>query len=88
MSLEAPVTLLWKLDRWHSTVTRQLGCCYGDGDGGLLPSAPVFCMAALMTAQPALLRLEARLLVAMAVQPSQEHSPPHTWSEQEVLGCD
>lgn len=41
-----------------------------------------------MTARPALLRLEARLLVAMAVQPSQERSPPHTWSEQEVLGGD
>lgn len=39
VSLEALVTLPWELDRWHSTVTSQLGCCYGDGDGGLLPSA-------------------------------------------------
>lgn len=41
-----------------SAVTRRLGCRYGDGDGGLLPSAPVFCMAALMTGWSVTLRVE------------------------------
>ena len=65
-----------------------------------MPSAPVFCMAALMTGWSALQRPEGVSTEACSWlpwqrgpsqelrKPWQENSPLHTWSEQEVLAGD